>query len=207
MKKIAIALTILIASFLFIIACGKIDVPKEWSQEQWTEEGWRLWKLGEYEDAEDAFNSAIEKDDTYSDAYNGLGWTYLKMQMLSSSIDNFNTVKMLESGTIVAYQALVGAAVSFFYTDDFENSISSAREVVDNDPNNEFVFSRDESITAFDIHLLLAMNYFETIDMANCIKEINVMRKIVGETEDFTSNNWDDINKEIKRLAEKDPSK
>ena len=207
MKKIEIMLAVLTVSFLFIVACGSINIEKPKNQVQWTADGWTHWKNGEYEEAEESFNNAIEVDSTYSDAYNGLGWTYLRMQMFTSSINNFNTVKMLETGTQVAYEALAGAAVSFFETDDFANSIASAKEVADNDPDYKFEFSRDKSITSFDIHLLLAMDYFESIDMTNCVKEINEMRKIVSETPDFTSNNWDEINKEIKRLAEKDPSK
>jgi tetratricopeptide (TPR) repeat protein len=209
MKKITIILAILTLSFLFIVACSKIVIPEQPSQVEWTKDGWDHWKLGEYEDAEVSFNNALDIDSTYSDAYNGLGWTYIRMQKFTSSIDNFNTVKMLESGTQVAYEAFTGAAISFFMTDDFTNSIASAKMVTNMDPDNElypFVFYRDGSISLFDVWLLLALDYFNTVDMANCIDAINNMRTIVGETSDFTSDNWDDINKEIVRLEAKDPT-
>ena len=216
MKIITIVSTILAVSALLFTACDTVTVEEQKSQVEWTEEGWNNWSAGDYESAEECFNNALEVDNSYPDAYNGLGWTYIRMQLFSTAIDNFNTVKMLviidpdnpeydEDMVKFAYESYAGSAISFFMNDDFENSIAIANYLIEV-TNNDFEFSRDTSITEFDIHLLLALNYVETVDMPNCVKEINAMRVNIGEQGNFNSDDWDEINQEIKRLMELDPS-
>ena len=48
-----------------------------------TAEGWTLFEDSRYGDAKDKFDEALALDDTYADAYNGLGWSNAKLDLLA----------------------------------------------------------------------------------------------------------------------------
>ena len=83
-------------TLLFFIAIGVITLDacrKKYyaTAEDMAEYGWVMYETQDYLSSNTWFNSAVSEDANWMDGYNGLGWSYAKLMVLDSSIDNFIT--------------------------------------------------------------------------------------------------------------------
>jgi tetratricopeptide (TPR) repeat protein len=223
LKIIAVVFTI--ASLIWL-ACETVTPPAVESQLVLTELGWQEFLNNDLEDAEEYFLEATEADAAYADAWNGLGWIYLKNEDYLQANSYFSNALTIRSDKI---SVLVGLAYSsFYYTNPdqedpdygkpfYEDVVMWGEDActlagddwnwtdecadTTNYPNN-----RDSSLSSFDVHMITALGYFNLTDMPNTIAHINDMRRIIGESEDFDATTWDEIAAELLRLEELDPS-
>lgn len=130
-----------------------------------TSEGWALFESGDYTGAIGKFNEAVSLDDTYADAYNGLGWSFAKLDSLERSLTNFATcIANGMSGDPHAGRAPVYRDVD---PPEFANAVSTATTALSLDRRYEF--EHDGTFDWRDLHLIMAQSNFGLghYDLAN----------------------------------------
>ena len=162
-----------------------------------TAAGWALFEQGEYEAAIVKFNQALGLNATYSDAYNGLGWSKAKLDSLGSSLGSFGQCLLLDGGLSDAY-----AGCAPVYRDyeaepaHFDSAIASASEALTLDAR--YAFSHDTSFDWYDLHLIMAQSHFGLgqYDLANA--EVD---SLGGNVQNPASSTFvEDLADEIERL-------
>ncbi len=191
----------ILASFVFI-GCEATPVTTPTNQQQFTEAGWGAWAEAQYLNAHEMFGNAYKMDDTYADAYNGDAWTFFREEDLSSAFNKFMRAQYIDNTLLDAY---VGNSCVLMYLGYFTDSALYGTYVADNLGDN-YTFSRDASVTSFDVYMVLALDYFGLGNSVNCCIQINNMRRIIGEPTTFGSGDWNQIGNEIDRLSGLDPS-
>lgn len=159
-----------------------------------TNEGWALFEAGDYTGAIGKFNSAVSIDDTYADAYNGLGWSLAKLDSLARAITNFNDcISNGMSGDPHAGRAPV-------YRDleppQFSSAVSSASSALSLD--RRYSFGHDTTFDWRDLHLIMAQSHFGLgqYDLANA--EVD---SLGGNVQNPASSTFvEDLADEIERL-------
>ncbi len=130
-----------------------------------TNEGWALFEAGDYAGAIGKFNSAISIDDTYADAYNGLGWSFAKMDSLAKSIASFDDC--IANGMSGDPHAGKAPVYRDLVPPQFSNAVSSASSALSLD--GSYVFEHDDTFDWHDLHLIKAQSHFGLgqYDLAN----------------------------------------
>jgi len=105
--------------------------------------------------AHDDFAAATQGDANLVDAYNGSGWANAKLNALAAAVASFNTGLGKDS---VNLQMRAGLAFVLNAQKLYTSSITADTTVLG--ANSTWSFSRDTSINAADLHLLLAEDYF-----------------------------------------------
>lgn len=107
MRRLAEFLMPFIILSLVLIGCDKKsdDIPTSpVTLQSLIDEGFRYYQEGEYSEAITRFQEALERDvdpDNSLRAYQGLGWTYARIERYASSVNNFSfllSAEALESG-------------------------------------------------------------------------------------------------------------
>lgn len=198
-----------VLAFLVIFGCEEFTPEIPYSQEEWTAMGWDDWEQGNYDDAIEDFESAIEVDSSYAPAYNGLGWSYLRLQVLDTATNEFATAKLLDGDLIVAF---VGSSATLLLDGVFNDSVGDGIYAVAHWANYQFPNDSEGnpadggSITKFDVHMVLGLDYFSLLQMANCVGQIDAMRAILGELPYSGAMTWAAIAEELNRLDGLNPS-
>jgi tetratricopeptide (TPR) repeat protein len=147
-----------------------------------TAAGWTLFEQGEYEAAITKFNQAIDLDAGYADAYNGLGWSNAKLDLLSASlrvfglcISNENTLADPYAGCAPVYRDYEFPAGAFAgdTTAHFDSAIAFAQEALSLD--SDYTFDHDESFNSLDLHLIMAQSYFGRGDFLSALAEVELL--------------------------------
>jgi len=196
------------AAILFSLGCEKDEDFRTLSQAEWTAQGWGCWKQGDYEGAASAFGNALKVDPYYPEAHAGLGWTYLRMQNLEEAIAAFENAILgsEQAENFVRQMIYMGAATAYEANDDYELSAERGRFMESNLNGASFTFRPDNSVTGYDLYIVLALDYYGLGDANNCVWAINKMRGMVGEPTNYQFSNWKNATTEIERLIGKDPS-
>ncbi|HPI28577.1 MAG TPA: tetratricopeptide repeat protein [Candidatus Marinimicrobia bacterium] len=106
---------ILLVISTFLIHCGEEfsdDIPTSFTNV--TDElsaGWECYQSGKYAEAKTHFITVAERDAEVAEAYNGLGWTYLRSKELSNAASQFSFVlslAKLQGNTIIQADAYAG---------------------------------------------------------------------------------------------------
>jgi len=122
-----------------------------------TEDGWDLYEAGNYEGAVVKFFRATQLDANYADAYNGLGWSYGKMDSLQQAADGF--VLCIGKGMTTA-DPYAGRAPVYRDLDppQFSNAINSATTALTKD--SDYEFEHNEDFDWRDLCLIKAQCHF-----------------------------------------------
>jgi tetratricopeptide (TPR) repeat protein len=159
-----------------------------------TSEGWVLFEAGDYTGAIGKFNSAVSIDDTYADAYNGLGWSFAKMDSLARSITSFgDCIANGMSGDPHAGRAPVYRDLA---PPQFSNAVSTASSALALD--RRYIFEHDTTFDWRDLHLIMAQSQFGLgqYDLANT--EVD---SLGGNVQDPGSSTFvEDLADEIERM-------
>jgi tetratricopeptide (TPR) repeat protein len=151
----------------FILSCGGGgDTGPTESASSRTAEGWALFEGGDYEEAIEKFARAIVLDDSYADAYNGLGWSYAALDSLSRSVDSFgHGITESATGTVLT-DCYAGSSPVYRDLDSRPSHFDSAAVYASNalSLNRLYVFEHDESFDWHDLHLIMAQSYFALND-------------------------------------------
>lgn len=147
-----------------------------------TAAGWALFEQGEYEAAIEKFNEAIDLDATYADAYNGLGWSNAKLDLLTLALHNFglciindNSLADPYAGCTPVYRDYEFPAAAFAEdtTAHFDSALASAQQALSRDAGYEF--SHDQSFDYQDLHLIMAQSYFGKGDFLSAKAEVELL--------------------------------
>ncbi|MFH1312453.1 MAG: hypothetical protein ABIJ00_04425 [Candidatus Eisenbacteria bacterium] len=123
-----------------------------------TAEGWTLFEQSRYSEALDKFEEATALDNTYSDAHNGQGWTFAKMDSLDSALAQFALAITHGMTTADPY-----AGRTPVYRDDdtdpdhFDNAIASGLTALSK--TRRYAFSHDTDFDWKDLMVILAHCY------------------------------------------------
>ncbi len=162
--------TMLLGVFMVMIAgCGSGGGGSE-SADQLVADGWTAYLSHNYAGASSKFSQALALNGNLVDAYNGSGWSLAKLNLPDSAVTQFN--KGLNRDTanaeIRAGLAFVDNALKLY-----SQSITLALAVLQGKPS--WVFSRDNSVNALDLHLLLAEDYFALASYTESLTQIQIL--------------------------------
>ncbi|MGD9140319.1 MAG: tetratricopeptide repeat protein [bacterium] len=159
-----------------------------------TDEGWALFEAGDYTGAIGKFNEAVAIDDEYADAYNGLGWSFAKLDSLARALTHFgSSISNGMTGDPHAGRAPVYRDVD---PPEFANAVSTATTALNHDRRYEF--EHDTDFDWRDLHLIMAQSHFGLgqYDLANA--EVD---SLGGNVQNPSSSTFvEDLADEIERL-------
>ena len=159
-------------TLLFFICIGLITLDacrKKYyaTAEDMAEYGWVMYETQDYLTSNTWFNSAVSEDINWMDGYNGLGWSYAKLMVLDSSIDNFITglSKPQDKWNPTNKQAEILAGLTFAYHAKGidKKTIEYGRVFLDSTVKPlkaGWVFSHDSLLNYLDVRITLAASYF-----------------------------------------------
>lgn len=131
--------------------------------------GWESFELQDYAAAISYFTQAKSIAD-YTDAYNGLGWGYIRVDSIQNALLNFNSSITLDSLNIDAY---AGRSSVNLYLNRYTSAINDANNVISYD--EFYVFSHDTTISYKDIRLILAQSYFYTQQYERAQEQVDII--------------------------------
>ena len=127
-----------------------------------TAAGWALFEKGEYEAAMTKFNQALALDATYSDAYNGLGWSNAKLDSLGEALGSFGECLIL-NGTLADAYAGCAPVYRDYETEPahFDSAIAAASQALILEAT--YAFGHDTSSNPFDwrdLRIIIAQSHY-----------------------------------------------
>ena len=153
----------LVVALAFALGCGGGDTGPAESASSRTAEGWTLFGDGDYEDAVAKFERAIELDNSYAEAYSGLGWCYANMNMLEEALDNFGRAIDGNPHETVLADAYAGSSPVYRDADTRPAHFDSAAAYADSALSIDrfYKFDYDTTFNWQDLHLIMAQSYFQ----------------------------------------------
>lgn len=146
-----------------------------------TAQGWELYEAADYDGAIGKFDAAIGLDANYSDAYNGLGWSYGKLDSLSKALTNFNLC-VSKGDTRPDPHAGKAPVLRDLNPPQFQNAIDAADAALAKD--SDFEFEHYGDFNWQDLRLIKAQCYYGLNMYAEAIDEIE---ELGGSVSDSTS--------------------
>jgi tetratricopeptide (TPR) repeat protein len=193
---------ILPAVLLLCAGCGGggDSGPSE-SASSRTVEGWTLFESGDYEAAVEKFNRAASLDVSYAEAYDGLGWTYARLDSLSRSLDNFGRAVRTSTHGDILTDSYAGSSPVYRDLETRPQHFDSAAVYAGNALALErrYVFEHDQTFDWHDLHLIMAQSYFGLTDYASANAQVD---SLGGNVQDPGSPTFiEDLAAEIERLG------
>ena len=139
------------------------------SASQLISQGWQSFAAKSYQTALDKFTSAIQTAATLPDAYNGAGWSNARFNLLSDAITRFNEGQSRSATNNLEIKA--GLALAYNAQKNYAQSISAGLLVVNTDAI--WKFSRDTSVNAADMHLVVAADFFVVGGFSAALNEVH----------------------------------
>lgn len=121
-----------------------------------TAQGWIAFEQKDYPRALSLFHTATGKNPLYADAYNGLGWTYARVDSLQKSIQYFDIALGIYFNFIDAY---AGRSFVSLALGKYQDAITAVGKVQDLGIPF-YVFRHDPNISINDLLLVKAQSYF-----------------------------------------------
>jgi tetratricopeptide (TPR) repeat protein len=156
-------------------------------------EGWSLFEQGDYAGAVEEFQVGVA-DDKY-EAYNGLGWSYAKLDQLSDALTSFNAAISASTAEPDPY---AGRAPVYRDLDPprFDEAKNTAQKALAKDAQYEF-----EHLAAFDwrdLRIIMAQSYYSIGDLDSAKVMVDALD---GKSLDPASDTFaEDLAEEIERL-------
>ncbi len=166
-----------------------------------TQQGWAQFEAGNYSGARESFVAAIGLNASYGEAYNGRGWSAMKLRSYAEALGAFDGA--LEHGLGTA-DPLVGRAivVRALEPESHQAVIDDASGALALDP--DYHFAHDAEVDWQDVRLLMAHAFFglQAYDQANA--QVGMLG---GNVQDPASPNFvRDLLMEIERLSDPIPT-
>lgn len=191
----------LLLALAIVLGCGGGgDTGPTESASSRTAEGWALFESGDYEGAIEKFARAIALDDSYADAYNGLGWSYATLDSLSRALDSFGRGITETGHSTVLTDCYAGSSPVYRDLDSRPSHFDSAVVYASNalSLDRVYVFEHDQSYDWHDLHLIMAQSYFALNDYLSANARVD---SIGGNPQDPGSPTFvQDLADEIERL-------
>ena len=182
--------TILVVTLIFFNGCRQPVVPTE---EDLAGYGWTLYKQGEYQEAREWFYDAVDKDSSFADGYNGIGWCFGKLRQADSAAAYFHIsqTKPFDPYDTPDLDLDLYAGLTFAYSGMHIDSLVrtyAAYVLVERPELGPWYFSHDSKINHLDIRLELALADFNMGYFVSCRDNL---QSIYNDTyyQSFPSNN------------------
>ncbi|MBH31807.1 MAG: hypothetical protein CMG71_07455 [Candidatus Marinimicrobia bacterium] len=209
MKKISkISFILLMVLFFIATGCRKRVTATDADMSEY---GWVLYAEGKFLESNEWFISAVARDTTYKDGYNGQGWTYGKLGEVDSSIVRFekglakaladttwddqkllfsdpshDPAKECRAGLTLAYHAQSS------YGKAIENGLKFLQSAKDETYNAsttstpQWSFSRDEKLNSRHIIWTVSSSYFSEGKYSESQEYANKLN-VIDSTFDFST--------------------
>ena len=151
----------LIVVTLSFFSCEDNGGEPEVTAEELISSGWIYFETGEYLNAIEDFNFAISKDASAFEAYSGIGWSRIRLDMIGAAQTSFLTAL---DGNYAGKELLAGLAAISLATEEYTTAIGYAESILNIDP--DWIFEHDNSIDYKDVWLIVATAYFHEGDFA-----------------------------------------
>ena len=137
-----------------------------------TTEAWTLFEREDYLGALAKFEAAIRMDASYAEAYNGCGWSGLRLDSLAFAVSKY--VEALNNDSPSA-DPFAGQAVANRDLDpgDFQQAVISADSALARDP--DYVFTHDTTFDWKDLRLIMAQSYFHLGQYEDAKGQIDIL--------------------------------
>ena len=155
--------------------------------------GWTLYEQGEYQEAREWFYDAVDKDSSFADGYNGIGWCFGKLRQADSAAAYFHIsqTKPFDPYDTPDLDLDLYAGLTFAYSGMNVDSLVrtyAAYVLVERPELGPWYFSHDNKINHLDIRLELALADFNMGYFVSCRDNL---QSIYNDTyyQSFPSNN------------------
>lgn len=162
---------ILAVSLLLVAACERpgdeIAIPTGPvpTVEYLVEQGWVSYEDGDYSESKSQFNSAINRDVFYKEAYLGIGWTLNRLSDFNGAIPKFDLLLTLvtESDSELELLSYAGKALSYAGMNADSLSCLEAENFLES-AEVDYVFEHDDRVSAANLKKLLLNGYWNYQD-------------------------------------------
>ncbi len=165
-------LLVTILAVLNLSGCSSDSDPNTPSAVNYTEQGWRYYKSGNYAQALLSFERALNFDEALADAHNGVGWSHLSLSLNPPlAQEAFQNAVQLDASNADAW---VGLANILYLRNKETNDFRSAIRAIDNalQGDAQYLFRHDYDSKA-DLYALKASCYFYLGEHQSAEVEIN----------------------------------
>ncbi|PIP76338.1 MAG: hypothetical protein COW85_14750 [Ignavibacteria bacterium CG22_combo_CG10-13_8_21_14_all_37_15] len=133
-------------------------------------DAWGAFSQSNYLSARTLFIEARVSDSTKTDAYLGLAWSYLKLDSLTLSVDQFSTALRMGLSN-----ADLHAGYAFVLNASKQYSLSNSHAETALNLNPTWVFAYQTLLNKNDLQLLEAQNYFQLGDFATSLTFVKLL--------------------------------
>lgn len=165
-----------------------------------TAEGWTLFEDGDYEGAIEKFARALTLDASYADAYNGFGWSYARLDSLSTSLNSFGEAITRTGTSAVLVDSYAGSSPAYRDLLTRPSHFDSAAVYASNALalDRRYIFEHDGDFDWRDLHLIMAQSFFALNDYSAANARVD---SLGGNVQDPGSPSFvEDLAGEIERL-------
>ena len=185
--------TVVLGSLSLLIILFNCRQPVIPTEEDLAGYGWTLYETGEYQEAREWFYDAVDKDSSYADGFNGIGWCFGKLRQADSAAVYFHVsqTKPFDPYDTPDLDLDLYAGLTFSYSGMHIDSLVSTYAsyvLVERPELGPWYFSHDNKINHLDIRLELALADFNMGYFVSCR---NNLQSIYNDTyyQSFPSNN------------------
>ena len=185
--------TVVLGSLIFLILSFNCRQPVIPTEEDLAGYGWTLYETGEYQEAREWFYDAVDKDSSYADGFNGIGWCFGKLRQADSAAVYFliSQTKPFDPYDTPDLDLDLYAGLTFSYSGMHIDSLVrtyAAYVLVERPELGPWYFSHDNKINHLDIRLELALADFNMGYFVSCRDNL---QSIYNDTyyQNFPSNN------------------
>jgi tetratricopeptide (TPR) repeat protein len=159
---------------ILALGCGTDD--PEYAALDLVNDGWQKFEGGMFCTALKRFESAIEMDPSYGDAYNGKGWAAMRVSSLEIALSAFDEISNGQMTIPDPVDVVVGKAIIYGNLDptDPEATIALADSALKMDPAYEF--THDRRLTWHDLRIILARSYFALGQYDEAKAQIDILK-------------------------------
>tara|TARA_B100002051_G_scaffold136630_1_gene129806 strand:+ start:309 stop:974 length:666 start_codon:yes stop_codon:yes gene_type:complete len=183
-------ITTFVCILILFHGCRQPVIPTE---EDLAGYGWTLYEQGEYQEAREWFYDAVDKDSSYADGFNGIGWCFGKLRQADSAAAYFHIsqTKPFDPYDTPDLDLDLYAGLTFAYSGMHIDSLVrtyAAYVLVERPELGPWYFSHDNKINHLDIRLELALADFNMGYFVSCRDNL---QSIYNDTyyQSFPSNN------------------
>lgn len=187
-------LALLFFLLMYQISCGPDPVKDTTTYEDMILEGWTSYSQNEYDMAAEWFTKARKKEPSFAEPYTGLAWIQMKMDNLVMAEEYFDAGALKINVTADHY---AGWAFMKNAQKEFGSSNTYAQAALDVD--SEWSFPYAVGLSAPDLKLLQAQNYFLLGDYTNSLLTVKILNPGF-DADIFDSAGQGLLGKEIERL-------
>ena len=178
---------------VILVLCNGCRQPVIPTEEDLAGYGWTLYEQGEYQEAREWFYDAVDKDSSFADGYNGIGWCFGKLRQADSAAAYFHIsqTKPFDPYDTPDLDLDLYAGLTFAYSGMHVDSLVrtyAAYVLVERPELGPWYFSHDNKINHLDIRLELALADFNMGYFVSCRDNL---QSIYNDTyyQSFPSNN------------------